>query len=235
MKIPKHIGLILDGNRRWARERDLPEIEGHKKGVEQIRPVVQRCVDHGVEHVTFWAFSTENWQRSDEFVSGIMELFRQTLDRKDLFDELTKNGAEFHILGDLHKFPRDIRMGIKAYLARSRPNPKKIDVNFALNYGGRDEILRAVREIIRAGVTADEVDDAMISEHLDTAGQADPDMIIRTGGEKRMSGFMAWQGVYAEYLFVDDYWPDFDAAKLDAAIEEFNRRDRRFGGDSDNG
>lgn len=230
--IPRHIAIIMDGNRRWAREKGVPEIEGHRQGVEAIRPVVKRAGQLGVKHLTFWAWSTENWKRNQAFVSQIMAVFRETLKRRELFEELVSQAGELHIFGDLSKFPGDIQKMIKKYLEENKPSVKKIDVNFALNYGGRAEILRAVRQIIRDGVKAEDLDEDIFSSYLYTRGQADVDLLIRTGGEKRVSGFLPWQSVYAEYYFTKTYWPDFAPAELDKAVFDFASRDRRFGGDS---
>jgi undecaprenyl diphosphate synthase len=229
-RIPKHVGLILDGNRRWARERGLAVVEGHRRGVERIEPVVRRCVELGVKHVTFWAFSTENWRRPHEFVSQVMDVFREVLKRPDLFKSLTKQGGQIHVIGDLSRFPKDIQKMTGAYLAKSKPEPKRIDVNFALNYGGRDEILRAVRKIIADDVSPDEIDEDLFSSYLDTGGQADVDLVIRTSGERRTSGFLPWQSVYAELYFPAVYWPDFSVEEFDKAILDFARRRRRYGG-----
>lgn len=231
-KIPRHIAIILDGNRRWARERGLADVEGHREGVERIEPVVRRCVELGVKHVTMWAFSTENWKRSDDFVSQIMAIFRETLRREELFEELTEQGGQINIVGDLARFPGDIQEMINHYLKQSRPDPKRIDVNFALNYGGRDEILRAVRGLVAGGGVAEEVDEDLFSSYLDTAGQADVDLLIRTSGERRTSGFLPWQSVYAELYFPEVFWPDFTPEELDRAILVYAGRERRFGGDS---
>lgn len=231
-QIPKHIALILDGNRRWAKQRDLPEIEGHRQGVEKIKPMVERCLEFGVKHVTFWAFSTENWKRSADFVSQIMEVFRETLKKRDWFEELREKGGAIHILGDLSRFPEDVQNMVLGYLGQGKPEPKKIDVNFALNYGGRDEILRAVKKIMKDGIGPSELTEGLFSAYLDTAGQADPDLVIRTGGERRLSGYLPWQTVYAEFVFTNTFWPDFTVAELDRAILDFASRERRFGGDS---
>jgi undecaprenyl diphosphate synthase len=231
-KIPQHIALILDGNRRWARKKRRPDIEGHRQGVERIKPVVKRCVGLGVEHVTFWAFSTENWKRSKDFITGIMSVFRETLGRRDLFEELIQEGGEIHIFGDLKRFPEDIQQMVREYLSKGKPDSKRIDVNFALNYGGRDEILRAIMKVMTNGVKPTEVNEELFSSYLDTAGQTDPDFLIRTGGEKRLSGYLTWQSVYAELYFTDVYWPDFTVEEFDKAILDYARRERRFGGES---
>jgi undecaprenyl diphosphate synthase len=231
-KIPKHIAIVMDGNRRWARARSLREIEGHRKAAENIKPLVERCARLGVKHLTFWAFSTENWKRNKAFINDIMILFREYLGKKDLFEELKQKGGEVRVLGDLGRFPKDIRESVSFYLAQAKPQEKKININLALNYGGRDEILRAVRKVIDQSVKKEELTEELFSQFLDTAGQPDPDLVIRTGGEIRLSGYLLWQAAYSEFYFTDTLMPDFGPSELDKAIVEYSRRERRFGGDS---
>lgn len=229
----KHVAIIMDGNRRWARERGLPEIEGHKKGVERIKELVEYAAEIGVKSITFWAFSTENWTRSGSFLQDILGLFRHVLnERKDFFDDLVKNGGQVHILGDVSKFPKDIVKKINEYLVRPGPKEKLIDVNIALNYGGRDELLRAFKKIVQEGHTQDEITNKLISDHLDTHGQPDVDLMIRTGGEQRTSGYLLWQLNYAEMYFTKTYFPDFGAEEFQKALTDYAARDRRFGGDT---
>ena len=232
LKIPQHVAIIMDGNRRWAKHRGLAQIEGHRVGADCIKPIVEKAIDLGIKSLTFWTFSTENWKRNEDFLKSIMEVFREFLLKKNLFEELKSRGGEVHILGDPSKFPSDIQNKLSKYLKDNRPLSKVIDVNFALNYGGREEILQAVRRLIADGKKAIEVTADLFNSYLYTAGQADVDFIIRTGGEKRLSGYLPWQAVYAELYFTDIYWPDFAPADFEAALLEYTKRERRLGGDS---
>lgn len=231
--VPAHVAIIMDGNRRWAREKGLKDIEGHQRAVEKIKELVEQAARNGVKHITFWAFSTENWSRNKEFLSEIFWLFRSVLDRKSgLFDNLQRNGGQLHILGDVSKFPEDIHRQITNYLKEPGPGNKVIDVNFALNYGGRDELVRAVRKMVEKGYRPAQITPELIGQFLDTAGQPDVDLLIRTGGEIRTSGFLLWQLNYAEFYFTPTYFPDFGKAEFEKALEDYSRRNRRFGGDS---
>lgn len=232
-KIPRHVAIIMDGNRRWAKDHNLPEIEGHKNGVERIKELVEYAAKTGVKSITFWAFSTENWDRNQKFLEDILWLFRHVLnERKDFFDELTKNGGAVHILGDVSKFPIDIVNKINEYLKIPAPSKKIIDVNIALNYGGRNELLRAFKKIMVDGHEANEITVDLVNKYLDTAGQPDVDLMIRTGGEMRTSGYLLWQLNYAEFYFTPIYFPDFGVDQFKAALADYSNRDRRFGGDT---
>lgn len=233
LKIPTHVAIIMDGNRRWAKAQGLADIEGHKKGVDRIKELVAYAAKVGVKSITFWAFSTENWSRSQNFLNDIFWLFRHVLnERKDFFDDLSQSGGQIHILGDLSRFPPDIVAKINDYLQEPGPAEKIIDVNIALNYGGRDELLRAIKKIVAEGHLPEEIGADLLSAHLDTAGQPDVDLMIRTGGEMRTSGYLLWQLNYAELYFTDTYFPDFGVAEFQKALADYSRRDRRFGGDS---
>lgn len=229
-KIPAHVAVIMDGNRRFAEQNNLPEIEGHKKGVERIKELVAYAGQIGIRSITFWAFSTENWTRGRQFLDEIFSLFRQTLRNRNFFDELTRNGGQIHILGDISKFPQDIVEKINRYLKEPPPSDKKIDVNIALNYGGRDELLRAFKKIVAQGFKSEEITTDLINRFLDTAGQPDVDLMIRTGGELRTSGYLLWQLNYAEFYFTKTFFPNFGVEEFKKALEEFSRRNRRFGG-----
>ncbi|MCL5004049.1 MAG: polyprenyl diphosphate synthase [Patescibacteria group bacterium] len=232
-KIPAHVAIIMDGNRRWAKARGLKEIEGHKRGVERIKELVKFAAKTGIKSVTFWAFSTENWSRSKSFLRDILWLFRHVLnERQDFFEELTQSGGEVHILGDISKFPKDIVKKINFYLREPGPKDKIIDVNIALNYGGRDELLRAFKKIVAKGYNASQITVDLINRYLDTAGQPDVDLMIRTGGERRTSGYLLWQLNYAELYFTKTYFPDFGTKEFKKALKDYAGRDRRFGGDS---
>jgi undecaprenyl diphosphate synthase len=226
--IPKHIAIIMDGNRRWATERGLPPVAGHKKVAEDmLEPLVEHAYNLGVKYLTFWAFSTENWQRDPVEVRGIMNIFRNAL---VVFGEkMHKKGIRIKMIGDLNKFSPDIQKSVRNLIELTKNNTR-ITVVFALNYGGRDEIIRAIKKIdslsAQAGrqLTADS-----FNEKLDTSGIPDPELIVRTGGEQRLSGFLMWQSEYSELYFPAWYMPEFTPERLDEVIEEYNHRQRRFG------
>jgi len=222
--IPQHIAIIMDGNRRWATEKGLAVDEGHKEGYKRIEPIVDYAAHRGIEHMTFWAFSSENWNRGEE-VGLLMDVFRLAL-KDPVVPRLIQKGVKVNIIGDMQKFPKDIIGAMNQLVTKSAKN-SKITVNMALNYGGRAEILHAVRAMIKDGIT--DIDEKTLSDRLYTKNQPDPDMIIRTGGEQRLSGFLPWQGVYSELFFTKTYWPDFDEKEFDRALKEFVRRERRYG------
>ncbi len=228
--IPKHIGIIMDGNGRWAKKRMLPRNAGHKKGAEVFQDITRYCNELGLEAVTFYAFSTENWKRPREEVSGIMSLLKEYLIKA--FDyEKENNRVVF--LGDKSAFSGELLDLMLDIEGKTRDRTGMI-LNIALNYGGRAEIVNAAKRIageaLRGEVDIRDIDEKMFSDHLYTAGQPDPDFILRPSGEMRLSNFMLWQSAYAEFIYMDVLWPDFTRADLDRAIEEFNRRNRRFGG-----
>lgn len=229
MKKPMHLAIIMDGNRRWARGKGLAIIAGHNYAVDKrVEELIDECGEMGIEYLTLWAFSTENWQRESREVEGIMNLFRRALVEK--VDKLIDRGARLNVIGDISRFDEDIRQGIERSIERSKNN-SRIVVTFALNYGGRDEIIRAIKSIIRSDISPDQINEELVDMSLDTKDLPDPDLIIRTGGSYRMSGFMPWQGVYSEYYFTDVLFPDFNRGELRKAIEEYGKRDRRFGAD----
>lgn len=224
---PQHIAIIMDGNRRWARQNKLKALQGHQYVIDRvIEPLVDRCIEHGIKYLTLWAFSTENWKRDPQEVQGLMMLFREAFKRnaKHLHDK----GVRLHVIGDMSKFPQDIQEETRHWLDISKEN-NKITVNFALNYGGRDEILRAMRKFMSDGKTGEELTEEAVHHYLDTANMPDPDLIIRPGGEQRLSGYLTWQSVYAELYFTDVLMPDFSPTELDKALEEYAHRQRRFG------
>lgn len=226
----KHIAIMMDGNRRWARAKGLEPVKGHEYAANHtIEPLIEKCVDLGIPYVTFWAFSTENWKRDEKEVRGILEIFRLAFGALAL--RFISKGAKLQILGDMSRFPEDIAKKSLDMIAKSSKN-NKITVSFALNYGGRDEIVRAIKKIVSEGIPAGQIDETVVSSHLDTAGMPDPDLVIRTGGEQRTSGYLPWQSVYAELYFIPTLFPDFTPDKLMEAIDNFTQRDRRFGGDS---
>lgn len=217
----KHIAIIMDGNRRWAKLHKLEALRGHEYVVDNvIEPLVDRCIELGIPYLTFWAFSTENWQRDRLEVEGMMRLFRKAFGKK--VEDLHKKGVRLSIIGDIEKFPQDIAENAKKWVEISKENTK-ITVSFALNYGGREEILRA------ANASEEPITSQEFEKHLYTAGLPDPDLIIRPGGQFRLSGFMPWQSVYAELYFTEILMPDFGPKELDQALEDFEARQRRFG------
>jgi len=227
-KIPTHVAIIMDGNMRWAKSKGLPYIEGIRQGANVIKPVVERAGELGVKHLTFWALSTENWKRGREFTNNLFTVFREFLRQHELFDELIERGGKIHVWGDLTELPQDIQGEIKKKVARE-PKEKKIDVNFCLNYGGRAEILRAVKNIIKDDLPLEEITPEKFSQYLYSASQPDPDLIIRTSGEQRVSGFLPWQSIYAELYFASVFWPDFTPEEFDKALVAYSQRERRFG------
>jgi len=222
VEVPKHIAIIMDGNRRWAKKKGLPVFAGHVYVVENLlERLIEQATKRGIKYITFWAWSTENWKRGEREVSSILKLFRKALEKKA--GKLIKNGARVRIIGDVEGFPKDIQDGLIKMMKESKDNTR-VNVNFALNYGGRAEVLKAVKDVGGENVGINE-----FSKLLFTKDIPDPDMIIRPGGEKRLSGFMLWQSEYSELYFVDTLMPDFDEKELDKAIEEYKDRQRRFG------
>lgn len=229
----KHVAIIMDGNRRWAASKGLGAINGHEHVVNNvIEPIVDRCIELGIPYLTMWAFSTENWDRDKRELEGLMHLFRNAFEKR--VEDLHRKGVKLNILGEIEKFPKDIAIKAKEWVKISENNTK-ITVNFALNYGGRDEILRGVKAIlakIKSGeLSLDtlELTEKTFHDYLDTAAMPDPDLIIRAGGELRLSGFLAWQSVYSELYFSPTLMPDFTVAEFNKALDEFSRRKRRFG------
>jgi len=223
----RHVALIMDGNRRWAKEKKLPAFLGHQKGYRQIEKIVNRADELGIAYITFWAFSTENWKRSKDEVTYLLNLFRKVL-RGKLLDKLIKKNGKIYVLGNISAFPQDLQKEIARVIEESKDNTG-IQVNIALNYGGREEILQAVQKIATDKIDPEEITEELFSQYLYTKGQPDPDFIIRTGGSLRLSGYLPWQSVYSELYFTDAFWPDFGVKEFDEAIEEYKRRERRFG------
>lgn len=224
-RLPKHVAVIMDGNRRWAKAKGLSAVGGHTHVVDHVmESIIQHAGDVGVEYLTLWAFSTENWNRDPIELSGIMELFRRGVMEK--LGALVERGARLRFIGDLTKFSKDLQAGMNKAVEASKNNTG-INVTFALNYGGRDEILRAVNKLTSQQTNKITIEE--LEKNLDTAGMPEPDLIIRTGGEQRMSGFMMWQSEYSEFYFTQTLMPDFNSEKFDEAIEEYEKRQRRFG------
>ena len=225
-RVPQHVAMIMDGNGRWARERGLPRNAGHQAGRDNARQVLENCADFGIKYVSLYAFSTENWNRPETEVRGLMNIFENASD-KDI-RELDENGVQVRHLGRMEGLSFPLRRKILRSVETTRHNDRLI-VNIALNYGGRGEIVDAVREIVREGMAPEDITEDTISSHLCTATCPDPDLIIRTAGEMRLSNFMIWQVAYAEYYVTDKYWPDFDREELAKALLAYGQRDRRFG------
>lgn len=228
--VPAHVGIIMDGNGRWARRRGMPRLAGHRAGVENLRRVLQASVELGIPIVTLYAFSTENWKRPEEEVRGLLKLLGEALEKE--VDELHRNGVQLRHIGDLAPLSDSLKEQIRAAVNLTRNNDRLI-ANIAFNYGGRQEITRAVREIVREGLPPEAITEAVVADHLYTAGLPDVDLIIRTSGEFRISNFMLWQGAYAELYITPVYWPDFDKDELYKVLKLYAKRDRRFGGLSD--
>ena len=226
-KLPRHIAIIMDGNGRWARLRGLPRSAGHAAGAETFRRIATYCKDIGLEHLTVYAFSTENWKRSSEEVGAIMGLLKKYL--LESIEKMERDRIRLKILGDTSVLSAELRGLIETTDAIAQRLPGCFQANVCLNYGGRDEIVRAVKRFC-SDHDVRELTDRALSDHLDTAGIPDPDLIIRTGGEYRISNFLLWECAYSELIFTDVLWPDFSPEDIDAALSEFARRDRRFGG-----
>lgn len=230
-KIPKHIAIIMDGNGRWAKERNLPRTLGHKVGVETIREIVKECSSLGVNYLTLYAFSTENWKRPVDEVNALIKLLVEYL--KIELEELNSNGVVVNHIGDISKFPVVCQNELINAYNKTKDN-SGIVLNLALNYGGRDEIINAIinlfNEVKKGNLDIDSLNEETLSSYMNTKGMPDPDLIIRTAGEQRLSNFLLWQCAYSEFWFTDVKWPDFDKEQLMRAIHDFQKRDRRFGG-----
>jgi undecaprenyl diphosphate synthase len=226
IKIPKHVAIIMDGNGRWARARGLPRLAGHRAGTENIRRILEGCVEYGVKILTIYAFSTENWQRPEDEVRGLMRILEEVI-RKEL-KELNEKGVRFRHLGRLDGLSPRLQRQVREAIELTRENSRLI-VNVAFNYGGRAEILDAARGLMRDGISPEDIDEELFSRYLYTAGLPDPDLIIRTAGEMRLSNFLIWQAAYAEYYSTPIYWPDFDKEELYRALLAYSQRERKFG------
>lgn len=225
-KVPAHIAIIMDGNRRWAKEHNLPSAMGHKKGVDALKETLRACNDFGVKYLTVYAFSTENWKRKKEEVDFLMELLAMTLTNE--LAEMNKEGVVISFIGDIKKLSTKLQKILENSVETTKNNTG-VHLQIAFNYGARDEILHAVKSIVAKGLKPDEITEDTISENLYTKGIPNPDLLIRTGGEMRVSNYLLWQIAYSEILVVDEFWPEFGRENLKNAIEEFNTRQRRFG------
>ncbi len=222
--------MIMDGNGRWALSRGLPRMAGHKAGTENLRRVIRAAVEFGIKYLTIYAFSTENWGRPPEEVRGLLNILEDVIDRE--LQELNQEGVQLHHLGRLEKLAPGLQEKVRDAIELTKNNDRLI-LNIAWNYGGRDEIVQAIQHIIKDGVPADQVTDDLVSQYLYTAGVPDPDLIIRTSGELRVSNFLIWQAAYSEWYITPTYWPDFDKDEFRRALETYSQRDRRYGGVSE--
>jgi undecaprenyl diphosphate synthase len=225
-KIPVHVAIIMDGNGRWAQKRGLPRNEGHRAGTENIRRVLTGCVEFGVQVLTIYAFSTENWGRPEDEVHGLLDILQDVLVRE--VPELHKNGVRLRHLGSLEGISEPMKQGVRQAIELTQNNDRII-LNVAFNYGGRAEILNVAKRMLQDGVQPEQVDEKLFESYLYSAGLPDPDLIIRTAGEMRLSNFLIWQAAYAEYYSTPTLWPDFDKAELYQALVAFSQRQRRFG------
>jgi undecaprenyl diphosphate synthase len=224
--VPRHVAIIMDGNGRWAGERGMERLEGHRAGTENIRRIIEGCVELGVEILTLFAFSTENWRRPATEVSGLFEILGFVIDRET--EDLHRNGVRLRHLGSLDGLPQILQERVRYAVDLTAHNTRLI-VNVAFNYGGRAEILEAARRLLREGIDPDSLDEESFSSYLYTGGMRDPDLIIRTAGEMRLSNFLIWQAAYAEYWSTSLFWPDFGKPELEQAVRDFGNRQRRFG------
>jgi undecaprenyl diphosphate synthase len=227
---PAHVAIIMDGNGRWAESRGLPRLAGHKRGADRVREIVEACPDLGVSHLTLFAFSTENWKRPALEVQGLFRLFRRYIKKEGA--RLVAEGVRVRFIGGRERLEADLQALMAGLEAQTLDNDR-LHLTVAINYGGRDELIRATRrvaEAVRAGrLRAEDIGPETIEAHLDTAGLPDPDLILRTSGELRVSGFLPWQAAYSEYAFIDTRWPDFTGEMFATQVRGFGRRERRFG------
>jgi undecaprenyl diphosphate synthase len=228
MNIPKHIVLFPDGNRRWAREQGLPTLDGHKKGYEKLKNLCDWCESKGIEILTAFGFSTENWNRSPEEVAYLMKLLENTLLMFKNDQDLVKKEVKVKVIGQKERLPETLQKTILE-IEKFTENNKKFQLNLAVSYGGKWDILNAVKKIVEQGIEPGKIDEKLFESYLSTAGLPNPDLIIRAGGEMRLSNFVLWQSAYSELYFSPKYWPDFTEQDLDLALQEFDRRSRRFG------
>ncbi|HJN40310.1 MAG TPA: polyprenyl diphosphate synthase [Chloroflexota bacterium] len=225
--IPRHVGIVMDGNGRWAAGQGLGRSEGHRAGAMRVRPIAEACIDHGIKYLTIYALSTENWSRPREEIEMLLELIGKSLqaERKAIFEHRIR----IKVLGSLDPILPPLRISIRQ-MERATANFDRLTLNMAFNYGGRAEIVRAVKGLMQDGIDAEDVTEDLLERYLYTAGQPAPDLIIRTGGQQRLSNFLMWQSAYAEFYWSAALWPDFDEAEFGKAIRDFSGRKRRYGG-----
>lgn len=225
-KIPTHVAIIMDGNGRWARARGLPRLAGHRAGVENLRRVIEACVEFGVQYLTIYAFSTENWDRPRAEVRGLINILEDVIDRE--LNELHKKGVQLRHIGDLDPLRPELQEKVRHAIDLTSDN-RKLVLNVAWNYGGRAEIVHAIQRMLKDGISEGEIDEELVSRYLFTADSPDPDLVIRTSGELRVSNFLIWQSAYAEWYITPTYWPDFGRDELLQALRDYSQRERRFG------
>lgn len=225
-RVPQHVAIIMDGNGRWASQRGLARLEGHEAGTENIRRITHAAGEMGIRYLTLWAFSAENWRRPKEEVEGILNILSRAIETET--DELHRQGAQLRHIGDLGSLSPELREAIQGAITRTQDNDKLV-LTLAFNYGGRQELLRAIRDIVASGVSPEDIDEALVERHLYTRDLPDPDLIVRTSGEYRLSNFLCWQGAYSELHFCNTLWPDFSPQDLEAAVRDYASRERRFG------
>ena len=224
--IPTHVAIIMDGNGRWAKQRGLPRLAGHRAGTENLRRILRASVEFGIKILTIYAFSTENWGRPETEVRGLLRILEDVIDRE--LAELHAEGVRLRHLGELTGISKSLQRKVRDAIELTKDNERLV-LNVAFNYGGRAEIIHAIQEIMHSGHPPEEVSEKLVSHYLYTGELPDPDLIIRTSGELRLSNFLIWQGAYAEYYFAPVYWPDFDKEELRKALIHYSQRDRRFG------
>jgi len=231
-KIPVHVGIIIDGNRRWARERNLPTFEGHRQGYEKVKQAPEWFFSRGVKILSFFVFSTENWNRAQDEVNYLMKLLEQAVEnnlQNNLRELAKKNSYKILISGRLEELPGDLPAKCLEIITETKSNQRGI-INVCLNYGGRPEIVDAVRKLIKNKVAVEQIHEGLLKKYLYQPDLPDPDIIVRTSGEQRLSGFLTWQSVYSELFFIKKYWPDFEEGDVDIILKEYSERKRRFGG-----
>ncbi len=225
-RIPYHLAVIMDGNGRWAKARGLPRLAGHRAGVENLRRVIRACTEFGIRILTIYAFSTENWGRPEAEVRGLMNILESVIDRE--LNQLHANGVQLRHIGDLGGLSDVLQRKVRKAVELTRNNDQ-LTLNIAFNYGGRQDLVQAFRRIVADGIAPEQIDEKLIDYYLYTAGQPDPDLVIRTGGEMRLSNFLLWQASYAEYYSTPAFWPDFDREELLKALVQYASRERRYG------
>ncbi len=230
--IPTHVAIIMDGNGRWALSRGLPRLAGHRAGTENLRRIITACVEFGIKYLTIYAFSTENWGRPREEVEGLLHILEDVIDRE--LAELHKEGVQLRHIGRLERLDPKIQEKVLDAIDLTKGNDRLV-LSVAFNYGGRDEIICGIQKMIRDGISSEAVTSDLVSRYLFTAGVPDPDLIIRTSGELRVSNFLIWQGAYSEWFVTKTYWPDFNKEEFRKALDTYGKRDRRFGGLSESG
>ena len=224
--VPRHVAVVMDGNGRWAQARGLPRLAGHRAGTENLRQTLRTAVEFGIEILTIYAFSTENWDRPEAEVRGLLSILEWVIERE--LAELDKQGVQLRHIGQVDRLPSELVAKVRHAVEITKDNQRLI-LNVAFSYGGRAELVNAIQRIISDGVPADQVDEALVGDYLYTAGLPDPDLIIRTGGEMRVSNFLVWQGAYSEFYATPAFWPDFDREEMYKALKAYGCRERRFG------